>query len=259
MSAAPSPDRTADPSVTTPASEPQPWQIPLWRSVVVAVLVVAVLVLCRMDPGAVSATQAGVEMDLPIFVGPYIGDHMEPSAAEKKILPADTEFERRMYRSLSGEEINCGIVLAGGQKRSIHRPEVCLDGQGWTIPTGEKITVNLKSGEKLDVMVLTMKRPLELRTGEKVELRQKFLYWFVGNGRTTADHLERILLTSKDRVFTNVNHRWAYVTVSSVVTGSLDPRGKDDEETVEMLKEFIRGVVPEFQKSEMPDATAQAH
>ena len=226
------------------------WNVPLWRSVVVAALAAITAAVCLRGSDVNSPTRAGVVMDLPIFVGPYMGEEMEPSLSEKTILPADTEFERRVYKSLAGDTINCGIVLAGGQKRSIHRPEVCLDGQGWSIPVGEVVTIDLKSGEKLDVMMLTLKRPVELRNGGKKMVRQKFLYWFVGDGRTTPDHLERILLTSRDRVFRNVNHRWAYVTVSSMVTGSYDPRGKSDAETVEMLKEFIREVVPSIVRSE---------
>jgi EpsI family protein len=211
---------------------------------------------CWADSGVNSVSKAGVVMNLPVFVGPYIGDPIEPSLSEKTILPPDTEFERRIYHGLAGEEINCGIVLAGGQKRSIHRPEVCLEGQGWTIPIGEKIAINLKSGRSLSVMKLTIRRPVELMTGEKKELRQLFLYWFVGEGRTTADHFERILLTSRDRVFRNINHRWAYVTVSSVVTCSVNPDGKDDAETLAMLKDFIREIVPTFQKSELPESAA---
>jgi hypothetical protein len=230
---------------------PTPWNLPLWRSGVVALLVGITAAVCLRGSDVNSPTKAGVVMDLPVFIGPFLGEKVEPSLSEKTILPADTQFERRVYTSLSGESINCGIVLAGGQKRSIHRPEVCLDGQGWSIPIGEVITVDLKSGHKLDVTMLTLKRTVELRNGEKKELRQKFLYWFIGDGRTTPDHLERILLTSRDRVFRNINHRWAYVTVGSTVTGSYDPRGKSDEETVEMLKEFIREIVPTFQRSEM--------
>lgn len=250
--ATPEPEADSRPAVQEPAPPIGPsWNIPLWRSAVVAILVGIVVAICLSESDVNSPTKAGVVMELPILVGPYVGEKVEPTVSEKTILPSDTEFERRIYTSLSGDRIDCGIVLAGGQKRSIHRPEVCVDGQGWSVPAGEVITVDLKSGTKLDVMMLTLKRPVELNNGETRELRRKFLYWFIGDGRVTPYHLERILLTSRDRVFRNVNHRWAYVTVAGDVTGSYDPRGKTEEETVETLKSFIREIVPTFQISEM--------
>jgi hypothetical protein len=38
----------------------------------------------------------------------------------------------------------------------------------------------------------------------------------VGKDKTTDDHFERIFLTSWDRIVHRVNHRWAYVIVSSL-------------------------------------------
>ncbi len=183
-------------------------------------------------------------MNLPRVVGGYVGQEMEVTQAEKTILPLDTEFERSVYSSLDGAEVNCQIVLSGGEKRSIHRPEICLPGQGWTIKSARPVEVKLGEGAHLEVMELTLERPVELQDGTRKSLESLFLYWFVGSDKTTAYHHERIFLTSKDRVLQNINHRWAYVVVSTPVLGSIIKGGRDHAATEAMLHEFIREITP---------------
>jgi hypothetical protein len=55
-----------------------------------------------------------------------------------------------------------------------------------------------------------------------------------------------MFLTSFDRITKNLNHRWAYVIVMSVVTEGFLPGGKNDAQTVEMLKKFTAEVAPSF-------------
>jgi len=69
---------------------------------------------------------------------------------------------------------------------------------------------------------------------------------------STADHKVRVLRTSWDRVFNRVNHRWAYIIVSSLVTDTMRSGGLSSEQTEKMLKDFIAEIVPTFQKSEIP-------
>ncbi|MBV8175046.1 MAG: hypothetical protein JO151_10860, partial [Verrucomicrobia bacterium] len=78
-----------------------------------------------------------------------------------------------------------------------------------------------------------------------------YIYWFVGKDKTTDDHFERILLTSWDRIVHRVNHRWAYVIVSSI----LPPREKlTDQERQNVLSDlisFARELIPQIQKPEV--------
>jgi hypothetical protein len=55
-----------------------------------------------------------------------------------------------------------------------------------------------------------------------------------------------MFLTSFDRITKNLNHRWAYVIVMSVVTEGFLPGGKNDAQTVEMLKQFTAEAAPTF-------------
>ncbi len=224
------------------------FRIPLWRSLVLLVIVGVTLAYCYFGPNPNTPTQAGVLLDLPIWVGAYLGETQDISAAEKTILPDDTAFARAEYRSPQGDTINCQIVLSGGQRRSIHRPEVCLPGQGWNVRTGTAVPITMEDGSTLDVMKLDLTRPITLNDGTTANLRSVFLYWFVGKDTTTPYHWQRILETSYDRVMRNVNHRWAYVVVSTPITGDFSPRGRDEEQTVSVLKEFIREAAPKFMK-----------
>lgn len=222
------------------------------RIVVVTAAVALTIALCLRSSDLNTSAESGVITELPDQVGNYFGNTEEISEAEKKILPGDTVIVRKTYENIAGDRISCSIVLAGGEKRSIHRPEICLPAQGWSIVSGRIIPVPLKSGENLDVMELNLSRPIEIQPNVFRPLRSEFLYWFVGKDITTADHKVRIFKTSWDRVFHRVNHRWAYIIVSSIVTDSIRQGGKTEAETQKMLKDFIAEIVPTFQKSEMP-------
>ncbi|NJK92500.1 MAG: exosortase-associated EpsI family protein [Blastochloris sp.] len=150
-------------------------------------------------------------------MGPYYSTLQDVSEAEKQILPADTEFARRVYFGPASDQILCSIVLAGGEKRSIHRPEVCLPGQGWTINSSTVIPITLANGTEIEAMKLTLEREVSISETERIKLKNIFLYWFVGKNVTTARHEKRVWLTSWDRVVHSLNHRWAYVIVSSTV------------------------------------------
>lgn len=223
---------------------------PWWVYVVPLAVALFGVGLTLMSPETNSATQAGVQMELPDFLGNYIGMDQEISLAEKKILPGDTEFVRKTYHHPKGDRILCSIVLAGGEKRSIHRPEVCLPGQGWTIRGGTIRPVTLENGREINVMDLSLSREIEVGPGQTRVIRSHYFYFFIGKGIVTPRHWKRVFLTSWDRVVRGLNHRWAYVIVSSTVTEGITRNGKNDEETIEMLKEFTSKIGPYILQSE---------
>lgn len=215
------------------------------------------LLLCAMVAGFTKITtrpnvipEAGVVLDLPDQVLGMWGEDQEVSEAERIILPEDTEFAKRTYSDFSGNSISCQIVLSGGDRRSIHRPEACLPGQGWNMLTNEPIDVVLDSGKTLTVQKLRLSREVELSNGAKAVLPMLFLYWYVGNNFTTHDQLQRVLYSNLDLLLHNRVHRWAYVIVSAPVLKGLVPGGMDEAQTLEKLENFIREAVPQFQRAE---------
>jgi hypothetical protein len=226
------------------------WKAAGLRALVAIGLAAIAVAACLWSPDVNSPTQAGVIMKLPQYMGTYFSEEAPVSEAEKTILPKDTEFARRVYKGAEQQQILCSIVLAGGEKRSIHRPEVCLPGQGWTINSSEVVPITLSTGTKLEVMKLVLEREVQASAKERIKIKSLFLYWFVGKGVTTPKHENRVILTSWDRVIHNLNHRWAYVIVNSMVTQGLKPGGLNEEETLGMLKTFTAEIAPKFMISE---------
>jgi hypothetical protein len=237
--------------VGTPTPD-DPGQVPYWRSGVILLLTALMGLAYWFNPPANLQSQAGVVMDLPVIVGDYFGVEGKISEGELEILPKDTEFARRNYDDGRGHHIECSIVLSGAEQRSIHRPEVCLVGQGWTIIGQEYIPVPLPSGHKMMARKLTLERRMTEPDGGVVTVRAFYVYWFVGQNVTTPSEMMRILLNNWDRAVHNRAHRWAYVSLFSLITDNLRPDGLDDAQTQSLLVDFARQIVPTFQISEMP-------
>ena len=205
--------------------------------------------------------EAGVLAELPRVAGSFVGENEEPSGKERELLPADTIIVKREYhtpgRSIEYRDLaHAALVIAGNDTRSIHRPEVCLDGQGWTITSSTVREVKMISGAILRVRDLAIQREVLLPDHSKLPLRAHYVYWFVGNDISTPSNLDRQLLSLRDSVLRNVNHRWAYPSVMARVTDNLTPqqsgeRRRDDTETVKMILSLIRSLAPRFQKDLM--------
>jgi hypothetical protein len=221
-------------------------RFPLWRGAVVLLLAALAVIVCLAGTPPAGKSETAIKLDLPTTVGAYYGTDEPVSDSERAILPKDTEFAKKLYSDGRGGDINCQIVLAGAEKRSIHRPEICLVGQGWTLKSSDVLTVPLANGKTLDVMKLLIGRPIRLNNGQQKELNSIFIYWFVGKDTTTPYHLVRILKTNLDMLLHNTNHRWAYVIVSAPILEGLAPNGKNQEQTLGMLKQFIGNVVPDI-------------
>jgi len=191
-------------------------------------------------------------MNLPVLIGDYFGKQGEITEAEHDYLPSDTEFARRQYDDGHGHQLECTIVLSGAADSSIHRPEGCLVGQGWTIIGQDNVPMSLPSGHPLVARCLTLERQQSTPEGGRLTVRAFYIYYFVGQNITTPSHFTRLLLSSWDRAVHNRAHRWAYVSFFSVVTDGLRPGGLTSAQTEVMLTDFMKQVVPTFQISEMP-------
>jgi hypothetical protein len=232
--------------------------LPRRTSWIVLALAVVTVVVCWLIPAANVGDETGVVMNLPEDIGDLEGVPQAISQAEHEILPPDTTFARKAYGPFSLPDsdwlnrFTCSIVLSGREKRSIHRPERCLPGQGWSVIDSQVIDVPLNSGHPLKVTALLLTRPLHMVDGTTRTLKFYYLYWYVGRKVSTPYSFERVLLTNWDLVVHRFNQRWAYVICAAYVTEGLETPGRDQAQTLAALKEFIRAAVPNFVKSEMP-------
>lgn len=224
-------------------------KIPFGRVLVVMLMAGVTLTACFKGGTTKSISESGVLMSLPGQLLGMTGTPMSTSEGERAILPKDTEISKMQYKGYHSDILAVQIVLAGGEKRSIHRPEICLPAQGWTIEGESVIPVKLSNGHEIKVMRLTASRPILLPNGNKTELMNLFYYWFVGQGTTTPYHLQRILMTNFDMLFHNTNHRWAYVVVSAPVLKGLAPGGKNVEQIDVMMKEAVSELAPKIMKN----------
>lgn len=233
------------------------------RAVILFALCSMTMLLCQFSPQPKGGDETGVSAELPMVAGGFVGESEAPGERERELLPADTIIVKRIYRTPGRPVENrdlahVSLVIAGNDSRSIHRPEVCLDGQGWTITDSCVREVNLLSGEILRVRDLAIEREVLLGDGTKLPLRAHYVYWFVGGDVSTPSNLERQLISLRDSVLHNVNHRWAYPSVMARVTDNLTPRQsgervRDDEETVKMILSLIRSLAPRLQKDSVRD------
>ena len=214
----------------------------LRRCLTLVLLAGLTLLACRLFHDVDTKTEPGVIMNLPDSVGNYLGFNMDITESERLILPKDTEFAKKRYMGFDLPEMTTEIVLTGAQRQSIHRPQVCLVGQGWAVQKEETIPITLADGRVQKVRNLTL-----VRTQDGVQIVGYFIYWFIGKDKTTDDHVERIILTSWDRIVHRVNHRWAYVIVSSILPTQAEERQK----VLSDLVSFTRELIPQIQRPEV--------
>ncbi|MCB1227578.1 MAG: exosortase-associated EpsI family protein [Verrucomicrobiales bacterium] len=232
------------------------------RSMVVVVVALGAVLLCRFSPPIQQDGESGIVLRLPAGVGHFIGREVAPSEKEKEYLPGDTGIVKRLYYTAGAEAaqrdvLDVTLILAGAERRSIHRPEVCLTGQGWTILDASTVPIEIRPGLELKVRDLFLQKVVHLADGETRTQQAHYVYWFVGTDVTTPSNFERIWWTTWDSVARNVNHRWAYPSLLALVTEGLPSsetgqRERSSEETLAMACEMVKILAPTFQKNLIP-------
>jgi hypothetical protein len=233
----------------------------IWRSLFLLTLCSLTALACHFSDAARSGDDAGVISALPLVAGGFVGEEEKASEIELKLLPTDTTLIKRTYhtpgrRMEERDTVHASLVIAGQDTRSIHRPEVCLPGQGWTITSSRVLPIELSNGQSLYVRDLAIERT-DQRAESRRLIKAHYIYWFIGKDVTTTSDAKRQWLSFSDSIFRHVNHRWAYPSVMALVTQGMNPRGsqqreRTDEQTITMLMDFIRTFAPKFQKNLMP-------
>jgi EpsI family protein len=186
----------------------------------------------------------GINLNLPESLGQWWGRDVEIEQLERDTLGYDTEFARKRYENGRGAYILASIVLAGQDMMTgIHRPERCLNAQGWTVgPDSLRIIDVPKVGALRTTRLLNSKK---LRKDDQViSVRSICYYWFVGYTNLAATHGERVWLDSRDRIVKGYNQRWAMVMISSEITKDHDRFGNDEQGVDELIQGFIKQVTP---------------
>jgi EpsI family protein len=231
-----------------------PWWRSPWCAAVIVVGLVVVSVgavrqldgmAVRSDSGIILAADGVNPVDLPAFIGTdWIGRRTEVTPFEREILPPDTGYSRRVYVALHqpGHQVLLSIVLSGRDRSSIHRPELCVTGQGWTIIARHhhRFQIPGRAGAALPATVLR----IEHAAGREGRRYPALLaYWFVSSNRVVATHWQRMVFGAWDRLRHGRVDRWAYVLMQTDATDG-------EAAALERMQEVLDGTLPDFQKTQ---------
>ena len=225
----------------------------LYRTLILLLLAGVTITLCNVFPNAALNPESGVILSLPEVVRGYSSRSEEMSELENYWLPDDTLSVKRSYISdLASNEIEhleqgfmVNVILGGADARSLHRPEVCMTGQGWTIDG--RVVVELETeGGPLEVMDLQLSRTVKSQNGDDLVVRANYIYWWVGKEVSTPHSYMRILLSAFNNIFKNTNDRWAY---PSVMVRTISEDKEKQTASRNRALDYIRQYAPTFQKS----------
>lgn len=196
---------------------------PQWTHSLAALLLsLLALGLCARTDASLSLAEPGVRLELPLQISGYQGQSIEKTAQEANVLDEGVELVRTFYTSTKGRRVLVTVIVGGPGKRTLHRPEVCLPGQGWTIASSNELPLNFADGGEVDATLLRLFREVEVEPGKRVRMRGLNLYWYVGSdGTTRPDYYGHISKGYLDAIFRNLNHRWSMVSVFVPVSESL--------------------------------------
>lgn len=190
---------------------------------------------------------------LPAQFGIWEGKPREPGQREKKILAKDTEFERMSYSSSNYGKVPLEVSLVFSGKnvnQSIHRPEVCLEAQGWQFVKERDVVFDgvLGSEEALPLREITCRFPLHqqeaedarrepilTKDGEQAYSWRIFYYTFFGYEKITSGHYDRTFADMSSRIMGGYDQRWAYATFSVPVTKEHADQGLRIDPTIDLL------------------------
>ncbi len=182
-------------------------------------------------------------VELPVQVLDFRSEPQPVARLVLDWLPKDTTYGQRLYQAPDGLKIAVTVVLMGADRTSIHKPEYCLQGSGWSIEKNEptRLAIPQPYPYELPARKLTLSRQNALSGGGTEARRGYFVYWFVADRQLTGDHNQRMWWMARDLIRTGVLQRWAYVICFAV-----GPTGQD-EATLNRLNQFITAAVPQFQ------------
>jgi hypothetical protein len=162
---------------------------------------------------------------------------------ELSVLPKDTTFGRRQYQIDQDFAPVVTVVLMGTDRASIHQPQFCLRGLGWSIDKTERASLNIQKPYpyEMQAMKLTTSMGRADAHGQLLVTKGLYVYWFVTSDKITPDQGTRLWSIAKTMVEKRELERWAYISYFVPCAS-----GTEDA-TFDRLKKFIESSVPDFQ------------
>lgn len=159
-------------------------------------------------------------------------------------LPPDTAYGRKLYWDAEGFRAQMSAVMMKTDRTSIHRPQVCITGQGWKIQNTEVIDIPIPAplAYNLKATCLTSTKTVrDEKTKSEYQLSNVYIYWFVAEHKLAPGHADALTAISLDLITSGVLHPWAYVSLYAPC-----PPGQE-RVAIARAKRLIAAAVPEFQ------------
>jgi hypothetical protein len=184
-----------------------------------------------------------VDIYLPERVLDFTSTNVPELESVSNTLPQDTSYAERFYIAPDGFRVQNTIILMGSDRTSIHRPEYCFPGQGYSIDEKKiaDISINDHPPYQLEVARWNVSISVEEPDGQKIKRTGIYVYWYVANGEETPDHDKMLEWLTLDLFRTGKLQRWAYVSYFAQC-----PVGREDE-AFERIKKLIIAQAPQFQ------------
>lgn len=211
------------------------------KAVAVVALAGITLLLCGFIGGPPPLGAPGVVKALPLRIGEAQGWEGEADQRETNMLAEDVRIMRNHYLLKSGVNVTISVVLSGAERRSLHRPEVCLPAQGWNVLDEMVVDTPDPQHGVQEMKMVRMLRDYAGPDGNPRRLRALNLFFYVGSeGVTTPDYFDHVLKSYLHSLTRNVNHRWALVSFfmpyAESAVGEGDPMA--ELTAMEELREF---------------------
>lgn len=185
-----------------------------------------------------------VDVVLPEHVLDFTSEWIEQNEIVTNTLPADTCYGQRRYTAPDKFSTVANVVLMGEDRASMHKPQFCLTGAGWSINSTEVVQIPVEQPAPYDLSVikLTLSGTFT-QEGRQIQAGGVYVYWYVTDKGMSADPSGKDYMWSMARrlLTTGVLERWAYITFFTPCTPG------QENETYERMKKLIAAAVPEFQ------------
>lgn len=198
------------------------------------------------NPG-VKGTPIPGSIRMDISLPERVLDFMSTNVPEPEVavgyFPKDTSYTERIYTAPDGFRVQSTVVLMGADRTSIHRPEYCMPGQGWTIDDKKivDVTINDQLPYPLKLARWNVSITQNDPDGNKRKYSAIYVYWYVSGDEETPDHDKMLEWLTLDLFRTGKLQRWAYISYFVPC-----PPGEEDN-AFERVKKLISAQVPEFQ------------
>jgi hypothetical protein len=184
-----------------------------------------------------------MKIELPAQVLDFTSTNVPQAQVVLDYLPKDTSYAQRRYTAPDGFAVTANIILMGMDRSSIHKPEICLPGQGWRIEEQATAIIDVRWDPPGPMRVgkWRLSNLVQMADGQKRTVNALYIFWFVADREQTVSHWERSWWLARDMLRTGVLQRWAYVSYFTVCEPG------QEQAVFERVSRLVAESVPSFQ------------